>query len=127
MATTQSTVDRMRKDFVGKKLYLVFLRPTETADSRDAVREHHLTFVRELEQSGRLFMAGPFIDDRTDTPTGSGLFILRGDSSDEIDNIMQKNTYFTNDFRTCEIQPWRLNEGFIAVNLNFSDQSLTLN
>ena len=126
MITTQSAVERMRQEFIGKKLYVVLLIPGESVDGREGVRESHFEFVKELEHSGRLFMAGPFLNEQSDKPTGSGLFILRGGSRDEIDSIMQKDPYFLNGFRTYEINLWRMNEGYMAVNLNFSDKSLTL-
>lgn len=126
MTTTQSVVQKMRGEFMGKKLYLVFLVPTDTVEGRDAFRENHFAFVRELEQSGQLFMAGPFIDETSGKPSGSGLFIMRGNSVDEVDAIMRQDPYFTNGFRSYEIQPWRLNEGYFSMNLNLSDRSLTL-
>lgn len=126
MTTTQSVVQKMRGEFVGKKLYLVFLLPTDTVEGRDAFRESHFAFVRQLEQSGQLFMAGPYIDELSGKPTGSGLFIIRANSVDEVDALMRQDPYFTNGFRSYQIQPWRLNEGYLSVNLNFSDKSLTL-
>ncbi len=127
MAQENSTVEEMRKNFLGEKLYLVFLRPTETVDERGEARKAHFEFVRGLESSGKLFLAGPYIDEETEKPTGEGLFIMVASTQSEIEQILKDDPFFQGGYRTYHIQPWRLNEGRITVTLNYSDKSLSLN
>ena len=126
MAQENSTVEQMRKNFLGKSLYLVFLKPTDTADERGTARKAHFDFVKRLESSGKLFLAGPYIDEQTGKPTGEGLFIMIGDSVAEIEQILKDDPFYQGGYRTYQIRPWRLNEGRMAVTLNFSDKSLSL-
>jgi len=72
MKSNEDEVNRLRAEFVGKRLFLVFLLPTDKAGDRSAVRLEHFKFVKRLEAEGRLFAAGPYVDERTGKPTGEG-------------------------------------------------------
>ena len=126
MADTEADVNRMRAGFIAKRLFLVFLLPTEKVGDRDRARLDHFKFVKRLEAEGRLFAAGPYVDEQTGKPTGEGLFIVRGESSDEVARIVSEDPFYTGGFRTFRIQPWMMNEGSLTVRLSLSERRVEL-
>jgi uncharacterized protein YciI len=126
MTETEADVDRMRAEFIGKRLFLVFLLPTDKAGDRSQVRLEHFKFVKHLEAEGRLFAAGPYIDEASGKPTGEGLFIVRGTSSDDIARIVAEDPFYKGGFRTFRIQPWQLNEGSLTVRVSLSERRVEL-
>ena len=126
MADTEADVNRMRAEFTGKRLFLVFLIPTDRAGDRSQVRLEHFRFVKRLEAEGRLFAAGPYVDERSGKPTGEGLFIVRGDTSDEVARVVSEDPFYKGGFRTFRVQPWQLNEGSLTVRLSLSERRAEL-
>lgn len=126
MSDNDADVNRLRAEFLGKRLFLVFLLPTEKAGDRSQVRLEHFKFVKRLEAEGRLFAAGPYVDEKTGKPTGEGLFIVRGASSDEVAKVVSEDPFYKGGFRTFRIQPWQLNEGGITVRLSLSERRAEL-
>jgi uncharacterized protein len=126
MVDNDAAVNRMRAEFMGKRLFLVFLLPTDKAGDRAQVRLEHFKFVKRLEAEGRLFAAGPYVDERSGKPTGEGLFIVRGASSDEVAAIVSEDPFYKGGFRTFRIQPWQLNEGSLTVRLSLSERRVEL-
>jgi len=122
MTDTEADVNRMRGEFAAKRLFLVFLLPTDKAGDRSAVRLEHFRFVKRLEAEGRLFAAGPYVDEATGKPTGEGLFIVRGQSSEDVARVVSDDPFYKGGFRTFRIQPWQLNEGGITVRLSLSER-----
>ncbi|HTI85033.1 MAG TPA: YciI family protein [Alphaproteobacteria bacterium] len=126
MTDTETDVNRIRAEFIGKRLFLVFLLPTDKAGERSQVRLEHFRFVKRLEAEGRLFAAGPYVDEASGKPTGEGLFIVRGVSSDEVARIVSEDPFYKGGFRTFRIQPWQLNEGSLTVRLSLSERRVEL-
>jgi uncharacterized protein YciI len=126
MADAEAEVNRMRAEFTGKRLFLVFLLPTDKAGDRGQARLEHFKFVKRLEAEGRLFAAGPYVDERTGKPTGEGLFIVRGESSDEVARVVSEDPFYKGGFRTFRIQPWQMNEGSLTVRLSLSERRAEL-
>jgi uncharacterized protein len=126
MADTDADVSRMRAGFIAKRLFLVFLLPTDKVGDRDRARLDHFKFVKRLEAEGRLFAAGPYVDEKTGKPTGEGLFIVRGESSDEVARIVSEDPFYKGGFRTFRIQPWMMNEGSLTLRLSLSERRVEL-
>ncbi len=126
MTDAETDVNRMRAEFIGKRLFLVFLLPTEKAGDRAQVRLEHFKFVKRLEAAGRLFAAGPYVDERSGKPTGEGLFIVRGESSDDVARLVSEDPFYKGGFRTFRIQPWQLNEGSLTVRVSLSERRAEL-
>jgi uncharacterized protein YciI len=126
MDQTEADVNRMRAGFIAKRLFLVFLLPTEKVGDRDGTRLEHLKFVKRIEAEGRLFAAGPYVDETTGKPTGAGLFIVRGASSEDVAKVVSEDPFYKGGFRTFRIQPWQLNEGGMTVRLSLSERRVEL-
>lgn len=126
MTDTEADVNRLRAEFIGKRLFLVFLLPTDKAGDRSQARLEHFKFVKRLEAEGSLFAAGPYVDEHSGKPTGEGLFIVRGASSDEVAKVVSEDPFFKGGFRTFRVQPWQLNEGSLTVRLSLSERRVEL-
>lgn len=122
MSDNETDVNRMRGEFTAKRLFLVFLLPTDKAGDRSAVRLEHFKFVKRLEAEGHLFGAGPYVDEATGKPTGEGLFILRAASSQEAARLASDDPFYKGGYRTFRVQPWQLNEGSITLRLSLSER-----
>jgi hypothetical protein len=122
MSDNETDVNRMRGEFAAKRLFLVFLLPTDKAGDRAAVRLEHFKFVKKLEADGHLFAAGPYIDEATGKPTGEGLFIVRAASSEEATRLVSDDPFYKGGYRTFRVQPWQLNEGSINLRVSLSEK-----
>lgn len=106
------------------RFYLVFMKPADGAGDRSAIRPQHFAFLQDLEDSGALIAGGPFVDGETDATTGSGMFIMRGNSADEIQTIMEEEPFYRAGLRTFTVQPWRLAEGEVLTYLKSQSSSV---
>jgi uncharacterized protein YciI len=80
--------------------YVIILLPVESHELTDAVITKHVQHLRELDNEGKLVLAGPF----TDHPTG--MLILRVKNKDEARSIMEQDALILEGFRTFEIRTW---------------------
>lgn len=110
---------------LGQTFYLVFAEPTDRAGARHQATEAHLAYLAEIEASGHLFLAGPTVDDAGQS-TGGGFFVLRAASRAEAEAIAARDPYTTGGFRSFRVQPWRLDQGGLALNVSFSRGSFRL-
>jgi len=108
-----------------KELWVVL---ASVASSKEALAEYlegHFSFVLDLERQGKLFAAGPFLDDNGEN-SGNGLLIIRAGSRDEVLKIMEADPLFTSGVRNYEIVCWQLNVGSNTMRITYSDQTGTL-
>ena len=80
--------------------YAVILQPVEAKELTTDVITRHAQHLRELDDDGKLVLAGPF----TDHP--SGLLVLRGKSKGEIKSIMEQDPLIQGGFRTIDVRTW---------------------
>jgi len=62
----------------------------------------HVTFLRELDQKGRLVMAGPFEDG------GGGMIIIRADSLEAATRLAESDPFVVGGYDSCEVRTWLL-------------------
>lgn len=101
----------------GLTLYVV----TSVAQGLDAVQAHiedHLGYLRELEDRGVLFAAGPLWTDDGDYFEGDGLLIYRAGSVVEAQAIADADPMHASGARTYRIRPWFVHDGTIANRLS---------
>jgi uncharacterized protein YciI len=83
-----------------KTYYAVILLPVGSATlSSDAIARH-ADHLRELDEAGKLLLAGPFIDHPT------GMLILRTSDKDEVKSIMDEDPLVREGLRNYEIRTW---------------------
>jgi uncharacterized protein YciI len=78
----------------------------------------HLEHMNELENSGRLFASGPFIQEGV--LVGDGLTILNTSTLDEARALILAEPLVKRGFREFQLHTWELREGRMMVTLNAS-------
>lgn len=74
----------------------------DSKEKRPVYREEHLAKLRELEQQGKLFLAGPFTD------VSGSLVIVDVGSEEEAKQIAQNDPYVTHGvFDSFEVKPFK--------------------
>ena len=82
-------------------LFLIKVSFIEDTEKRMSVRPAHRAFLKDLYDSGRLYAAGPFIDDK------GGVSIYDVADLEEAEATLAKDPYATNGiFATTEIREW---------------------
>jgi uncharacterized protein YciI len=106
--------------------FLIFSVPNgrPSAEIRQHV-EPHRTWVADLEASGRLFAAGPLLDEEYQF-AGSGMMIIRASSIAEAEEIAASDPFHATGARKWRIVPWQLCEGAFEITLRLSTSSMTL-
>jgi uncharacterized protein len=85
----------------------------------DNVKEH-LAFQVELEKDGTMFAAGPNWTDDEKSWEGDGMVVIRAKSLAEAKQIAARDPMHKCGARSFTVRPWLVNEGTIAVRLNYS-------
>jgi len=110
---------------LGKELWVIFSDPTSTAEERRAVHAEHLAHQYELEASGVLFAAGPFLDE-AGKPRGPGMIIIRAADEAAARAIADRDPYHRGGFRTYRLERWRVSEGTFGLRVMFSNGTYSI-
>jgi uncharacterized protein YciI len=113
--------DRMLK----KALWLIVTKPVAPPDEVKLHLKSHLEHQISLEKKGIMFGAGPASIPGAATPS-FGLIIIRADDLATARRIADSDPMHSSGVRTYEIFSWSLNEGRIAITVDFSDQTFRL-
>jgi uncharacterized protein len=109
-----------------KQLYIAVTDPLSSPEiERSGKLRDHILWQIDLERRGILFGAGPLQEEGDDRPT-RGMFIIRAASFEEARSILDREVFHAAGLRTYKLQRWSLNEGSITVDVNSSDQSVTI-
>lgn len=126
MAETTPAKPDERHAGAQKVLFLCFTEPNGV--SADVLRQHleeHKKWLADLERDGRLFAAGPLLDEDY-RGSGSGMLILRAASRQQARDIVDQDPFHAHGLRRYRLQPWQLNEGSFGVNVILSDATATV-
>jgi uncharacterized protein YciI len=82
--------------------------------------KEHLAFQVELEKEGTMFAAGPNWTDDEKSWEGDGMVVVRAKSLAEAKQIAARDPMHKSGARNFTVRPWFVNEGTIAVRLNYS-------
>tara|TARA_R110000751_G_scaffold131275_4_gene233612 strand:- start:37110 stop:37523 length:414 start_codon:yes stop_codon:yes gene_type:complete len=109
------------------QFYIVFTRRVRVTDDPFAdIKDDlpaHLDWIREQEEKGVLFMAGPFRDDSY--WEGDGMFIFKVASAEIAAEIAATCPLHKSGKRTFEVTPWQFNEGQITLSVKQAAQEFT--
>lgn len=109
---------------LGKCLYVVFAEPTANAGARAAATEAHLNYLKEIEASGHLFLAGPFVAE-DGASNGAGMFVLRAKNLAEAEAVAARDPYNAGGYRTFLVRPWRLDQGRFGLSASLTTGAMT--
>jgi uncharacterized protein len=86
----------------------------------------HLAYLATLEQSGKLFMAGPLGNEDGTTWSGDGHLVYLCASFDEAQSIAEADPLHSSGARSFSIRPWIINDGAMQLSLRLSTQTLRM-
>jgi len=121
MQSLDSTSKSLQSQMLNKPLFVLYRRFTSREGMAEKLADH-LRWMVELEKDGRLFAAGPFVDDQGKVAEGS-LIILRAGSIEEAEKVACQDPLVLGEFVVNTLHEWRLMEGRMSVTVDFSDQS----
>ena len=94
-----------------KPYYLVLLKvgPKRDQDSATAalIQKEHLENINRMAQSGKLNIAGPFLDDGE----LRGVFVFDSNSEEEVRRMVEADPAVRSGRLTYEIHPWMTQKG----------------
>jgi hypothetical protein len=108
------------------ELYAVESVPAGTPD---AVKENlpaHLAYQAELEEAGKLALAGPMSDLSGDMMEGTGLIIYRAESLEEARLLAEDDPMHASGARSFTLRRWLVNEGSLQLSVGLSTKAVTL-
>jgi len=126
---TSSTMDALNRKVDGKTLlreqcYVCWMTPTAAAPPSGKtaadIRAQHFAYLLELERSGVLFAAGPFVDE-TGVRHGAGMLLIRAATRAEAETIAYAEPYTKAGMRQMTLTPWQRNEGALNLRIRFAD------
>jgi len=94
--------------------------PSPAGKTAADVRTEHFAYLLNLERSGVLFAAGPFVDE-TGTRHGAGMIIIRASTRAEAETIAYAEPYTKAGMRKMVLTPWQRNEGTLSLRIRFAD------
>lgn len=104
------------------ELFAVQSKPAAPPETMQEILPRHLAYQKEMEEAGKLFMAGPLSDESGEQMSGGGLIIYRASSIDEARQIAESDPMHKEGGRTFEVRAWLVNEGSLSVDIKLAGQ-----
>ena len=102
------------------ELYVVRSMPTGDPDAVKSSLPDHLAYQRDLEEAGRLVMAGPISDESGEQMIGAGMILYRAGSMEEATQFAENDPMHKSGARSFTIRKWLVNEGRLNVSVGLS-------
>lgn len=108
------------------ELYVVKSTPAAAPDALKETLPRHLAYQKEMEQAGRLFLAGPLSDDTGEQMVGAGLIIYRAQSMEDARELARNDPMHAEGIRTFTLRKWLVNEGSLSFEAHLGDKRVVL-
>lgn len=108
------------------ELYVVESTPALAPDDMLEILPAHLDYQQQMEEAGKLFLAGPLSDDTGKEMTGGGMIVYRASSMDEALQITSNDQMHKRGGRTFTLRRWLVNEGSLTLSVGLSEQKVRL-
>jgi len=108
------------------ELYVVESTLAKSPQDVQSVLPQHLEYQSEMEDAGRLFLAGPMSDASGEEMSGGGLIIYRASSMDDARSLADNDPMHQSGARTYSLRRWLVNEGSISLSMGLSAQKIKL-
>ena len=108
------------------ELYIVESTPAVAPDELFELLPDHLDYQKQMEEAGKLFLAGPLSDDTGEEMTGGGMIVYRASSLQEAKNITSNDPMHKRGGRTFTLRRWLVNEGSLSLSVGLSEQKVRL-
>ena len=102
------------------ELFVVHSTPNDDPEAVKASLPDHLNYQREMEESGRLVMAGPVSDDSGENMFGAGMILYRAGTMDEARAMAENDPMHKSGARGFTLHKWLVNEGSLNISVGLS-------
>jgi len=104
------------------QLFIVDSVAKATPEEMQKILPRHLSYQKEMEAAGKLFLAGPVSDDTGTAMGGAGLIIYRVADIEEARAIATNDPMHKEGGRSFTVRAWLVNEGALNFQLRLSEQ-----
>lgn len=108
------------------ELFVVDSTPAKDPEALKAVLPDHLAYQRQLEESGRLVLAGPQSDETGEEMQGRGLIVYRAASMQDARALADADPMHATGARSYTLRKWLVNEGSLSISLGLSTHTVRL-
>ena len=108
------------------ELFVVQSTPGNDPDAVKANLHDHLAYQRDMEESGRLVLAGPMSDESGENMIGSGLIIYRASTMHDANKMAENDPMHKSGARSYTLRKWLVNEGSLNISVGLSTGSSQL-
>ena len=102
------------------ELFVVESTPTGDPEAVRATLPDHLDYQREMEQHGKLVLAGPVSDPTGEEMQGTGMIVYRAASMDDARAMADADPMHKAGARSYTLRKWLVNEGSLTINVGLS-------
>jgi uncharacterized protein len=113
-------IAELLKPMLKKRLFVALSKAVARPEQMLPFVPEHLEYMNQLENEGKLFASGPFIQEGV--LVGDGLTILQTSTH----ALMSAEPLIKRGLREFELRPWELREGRMMITLNSSTSSFRL-
>ena len=108
------------------ELFVVKSVPAAPPEALRAVLPDHLAYQRQLEEAGRLVLAGPVSDPSGELMEGAGLIIYRAATMADARALADADPMHASGARQFTLCRWLVNEGSLNLSVGLSTNRVTL-
>ncbi len=126
VAWTEYKAQAKSRGALALEMYVAQSTPVDGPEAVKANLEDHLTYIRQLETSGRIMCAGPLSDDTGDHMQGVGMIVYRAQSLAEARALAEADPMHASGARAYTLRRWMINEGSISVTVGLSSNTVEL-
>ena len=108
------------------ELYVAQSVPVAEPAEIKAVLPDHLAYIKSLEASGHVMMAGPLSDETGTEMQAMGMLILRAESFEAAQALAANDPMHKTGARKFTLRKWLVNEGSFSMTVKFAGQNVEL-
>jgi uncharacterized protein len=123
-ANANEKIAELLKPMLKKRLFVALNKAIARPEDMLPFVAEHLAYMNQLENEGKLFASGPFIQEGV--LVGDGLTILQTSTIEDARTLMQAEPLIQRGLREFDLRPWELREGRMTITLNVSTSGFRL-
>jgi uncharacterized protein YciI len=123
-ANANEKIAELLKPMLKKRLFVALNKAIARPEDMLPFVAEHLAYMNHLENEGKLFASGPFIEEGV--LVGDGLTIQQTSTIEDARALMQAESLIQRGLREFNLRPWELREGRMTITLNVSTSGFRL-
>jgi uncharacterized protein len=123
-ANADEKIAELLKPMLKKRLFVALSRAIARPEDMLPFVAEHLAYMNSLENEGKLFASGPFIQEGV--LVGDGLTILQTSTIEDARTLMRAEPLIQRGLREFDLRPWELREGRMTITLSVSTSGFRL-